>query len=318
MGVEDDETEDETVEEWQAEAGRWKELASKHEKAAAENAEAAARLAELERSNRDRDDDHAKQLAEATSEAEATAKAAREEGAKTAAEWQAEAEKWKQLSQKNEQLAKKNLAAVKQLEKLEAEKSDAAAKTAKADAQTADTKADLEAKANQAELKAVRLAVAKELGVPNALIELLSGSSKREIEQSADKLLRELAANKAPEPEVAQAAEVQAKAKEDGELAQARKLLAEAEVKALRLEVATEKELPSGLAEMLNAGTREELVKQADALLAAIGGAKPERSTRSRMPVERLRSGALPPDAGEPAVDHGALADKILRSNRGY
>lgn len=318
-----DEEAEESVEEWRDEAGKWKQKAAEAERAAAENAGAAARLAELEKSTKDEADQHADELKATKAEAEQAAKTAEERGEKTAAEWREEAEKWKHLSQRNEQLAKQNLAAAKRLERLEADTATATTKATKAkaesDAKTAETKADLEAKATQAELKAMRLAVAQELRVPNALIDLLSGSSKREIEQSADRLLRELAANKAPEPETVKAAEVEKQAKEDGELAEARKLLAEAEVKALRLEVATDKQLPSGLAEMLNARTREDLERQADALLSAIGGVKSaERSTRARMPTERLRSGALPEGVADSDVDPGKLADSILRRSRGY
>lgn len=313
----------ETVEEWQAEAGKWKQQAAEAEKAAAENAEAATRVAQLEGTLTEREKRHAEKLAEAERLAVEAEKAAKAEGERTAAEWQAEAEKWKAATRKFEDLAKKNLAAAARLEKLEAEKTKAAAEGAKAADQAAETKADLEAKATQAELKALRLSVAQELDVPTALVELLSGSSKREIEASADKLLRELAANKAPEPEAIKAAraavEQAAKAKEDGELAQARKLLAEAETKALRLEVATEKQLPPGLAELLTGNSREQLDRQADALLTAIGGVKAaDRSTRARMPTERLRSGALPDGAAEPDIDPGKLADSILRRNRGY
>lgn len=322
MADEDDTYDDEpeeSVEEWQAEAGKWKQKAVEAEKAAAENSGAVERLAELEKSTKGQADEHAEQLKATKAEAEQAAKSAEERGEKTAAEWRSEAEKWKQLSQKNEQLAKQNLAAVKRLEKLEAEKDAADKKAAKAESRSAETKADLEAKATQAEIKAMRLAVARELSVPSDLADLLEGSSKREIEQSADKLMRALAANKPPEPEVEKAAEVQAKAKEDSELAEARKLLAEAELKAMRLEVATEKQLPPELADMLNGRTREDLERQADRILAAIGGVKPaEKSTRARMPTERLRSGALPEGAGDSDIDPGKLADSILRRNRGY
>ncbi len=314
---------EESVEEWKIEASKWKEKAAEAGKAAAENQGAAARLAELEKTQQERDDDYAQQLLAATKATEDAAETARQEGEKSAADWRSEANKWKELAQKHEQLSKKNLAAVARLEKLEAEKVAADTKATKAQAQSAETKADLEAKATQAELKALRLSVAQELEVPTALVELLSGSSKREIEASADKLLRELAANKQPEPEKVQAAkaavEEAAKAKEDGELAQARKLLAEAETKALRLEVATEKQLPPGLADLLTGSTREQLDRQADALVTAIGGVKTaERSTRARMPTERLRSGALPDGAGDAEIDPGKLADSILRRNRGY
>lgn len=318
----------ESAEEWQAEAEKWKQKATEAEKAAAENSSAAQRLADLEKSQQDREDDYAQQLLAAAGLTEQQIEAARQEGAKTAAEWQAEAEKWKAHARKNEDLAKKNLAAATRLQKLEAQREAETAaatdKVTKAEAKAAETRADLEAKATQAELKAMRLAVAQELDVPAALIELLSGSSKREIEASADRLLRELAANKQPEVEALKAAsakaaaEQAAKAKEDGELAQARQLLVEAEVKALRLEIATDKQLPPGLADLLTGRTREQLDRQADALLTAVGGVKAERSTRSRMPTERLRSGALPEGAGEPDIDPGKLADSILRRNRGY
>jgi hypothetical protein len=318
-----DDTAGESVEEWQLEASKWKEKAAQAEKAAAEHSGAAERLAELEKTQQERDDEHAEQLLAATKATEDATDAARREGEKTAEEWRVEAERWKELSRKNEQVAKKNLAAAARLEKLEAEKAAAAANTSKEQDKAAETKADLEAKATQAELKAMRLSVAQELEVPTALVELLSGSSKREIEASADKLLRELAANKQPEPEKVKAAQAAvqeaAKAKEDGELAQARKLLAEAETKALRLEVATEKQLPPGLAELLTGSDREQLDRQAEALLTAIGGVKAaDRSTRARMPTERLRSGALPDGAADSDIDPGKLADSILRRNRGY
>ncbi|HEX7160539.1 MAG TPA: hypothetical protein VF223_04790 [Trebonia sp.] len=314
----DDFEESDSADEWQAEAEKWKQKAAEAERTAAENAGAAERLAALEKAQQGRDDEYAQQLLAAAEATDEQVKAARQDGAKTAAEWQAEAEKWKELAKKNEQLAKGSVGAARALEKLEAEKAEAAAKTTKVEAKAAETKADLEAKATQAELKAMRLSVAHELKVPTALVELLSGSSKREIEQSADKLLRELAANKAPEPEQTKAAEDQQKAKEDGELAEARKLLAEAEIKALRLEVATEKQLPSGLADMLNGRTREELDRQADALVAAIGGGRSETSTRARMPVSRLRPGALPDGANEPDADPQAVAESIMRRSRGY
>lgn len=322
-----DETADQSAEEWQAEAGRWKQKAYEAERAAAEHADAAARLAELEKSAQRSETDYAEQLKAAAAEGDEKAKAAKEQGDKSADDWRAEAEKWKQLAQKNEQLAKGSVGAARALEKMRAEDEAAKAKAAEvkaeSDTRTAETKADLEAKATQAELKAMRLEVAKELGVPIPLVELLAGQNKREIEQSADRLMREVANNKQPEPEKVKAAEDAAKqeaaAKEDGELAQARKALAEAEVKALRLEIATEKQLPSALADMLNARTREELERQADALLTAIGGVKSaEKSTRSRMPTSRLRSGALPDGANEPEPDARAIAEKIMQRSRGY
>jgi hypothetical protein len=83
--------------------------------------------------------------------------------------------------------------------------------------------------------------------------------------------------------------------------------------------VATEKQLPPGLADLLTGSNREQLDRQADALVAAIGGVKSaERSTRARMPTERLRSGAMPDGAGDSDIDPGKIADSILRRNRGY
>ncbi len=297
---------------WQSEAGKWKELAAKHERAAAENAGAAERLAALEKAGKADDDRHAEELKAAKAEGDEAAKEAKADGDKTAAEWQSEAAKWKELAQKHEQLSKKNLAAAARLDKLEAE-----GKVTKEKA-TAD-KADLEAKATAATAKAIRLEVAQELGVPKDLIDLLKGTSKKEIEEAASELIAQLDRNKAPEPEPEPAkAEDEALAKERAELAEARKRADEAEAKALRLEIAAEKQLPSGLAELLTGTTREDLERQANALRKHLGPIEPERPTRGRMPTARLRPGALPEGADEPDADPSAIAEAIYRRQRGY
>lgn len=306
-----DDTPTESVDEWKAEAEKWKEQASEHEKAAKENAEAARRVEELEGSAQQSDDEHAEALLAAATESEQAVADAKAEGDKTLDEWKTEAEKWKALSRKNEDQAKKNLAAAKRLEKLEAEGQTK-------EEQAAETTADLEAKATESEAKALRYEVAQEMGVPKELMALLSGSSKKEIEEQAERLLVTLEREKPPEPEPTEG-EDEELAKERSELEEAQKRAAEAEAKALRYEVAAEKQLPAGVADLLTASTREDLVRQADALLSAIGVKDvDETSTRARMPQRRLRPGAVPDSSTEADLDPGATADAVLRRNRGY
>lgn len=302
----------ETVDEWRAEAEKWKQQASEHEKAARENAGAAERLAEVEQTTQQQEDEHSEQMLAAAVEAEAQTEAAREAGEKTAADWQAEAEKWKALSRKNEDLARKNLAAARRLEKLEADGKVAEQKAA-------ETAADLEAKATDAEAKALRYQVAQEMGVPKELLSLLSGTSKKEIEEQADRLLVTLDRNRPPEPEPEPETEEDARlAKEREELVEAKQRAAEAEAKAIRLEVAAEKQLPGSVADLLTASTRDELLRQADALLRVIGPRTADDvSTRARMPTKRLRSGAIP-EGAESEPDPSAVASAVLRRNRGY
>ncbi|MPZ27536.1 MAG: hypothetical protein GEV12_14285 [Micromonosporaceae bacterium] len=300
----------ETADEWRAEAEKWKQQASDHDKAARANAGAAEKLAELEQAGQQQEDRHAEQLLAAAVEAGQETAAVREEGEKSAAEWQAEAEKWKTLSRKNEDLSKKNLAAVRRLEKLEAE-GEATKETA------AKTTAELQAKATDAEAKAIRYQVAQEMGVPKELMSLLAGNSKKEIEEQAEKLLITLDRNKPPEPGP-DPAENEKLEKERAELAEAKQRAELAEAKALRYEIAAEMQLPAGVADLLTASTREDLTRQADALLKVVGP-KPadEASTRARMPTKRLRSGALP-EGTEPEPDPSDVAAAVLRRNRGY
>lgn len=311
----------ESAQEWQAEAEKWKQQASEHEKSAKENADAAARLAAVEQTSQQQQDQHTEQMLAAAVEAESLEKAARIEGEKTAAEWQAEAEKWKTLSRKNEDLSKKNLAAVRRLEKLEAEgeatKETAAKTTAEIEAKAAETAAELEAKAAGAEAKAIRYEVAQQMGVPKELLSLLTGNSKREIEDQAEKLLITLDRNKPPEPGP-DPAENEKLEKERAELSEAKQRAELAEAKALRYEIAAEMQLPAGVADLLTASTRDDLVRQAEALLNVVGPKlADEASTRARMPTRRLRSGALP-EGSEPDPDPSDVAAAVLRRNRGY
>lgn len=66
---------------------------------------------------------------------------------------------------------------------------------------------------------------------------------------------------------------------------------AEAEARALRLEVATEKGLSAAQSKRLVGTTREELEADAEELLESFGGEKPKPSDR---PKERLRGGSDP------------------------
>lgn len=312
----------ETADEWRAEAEKWKQQASDHERAARENAGAAERLAEVEHTTQQQEDQHTEQLLAAAVEAESETQAVRQEGEKTAAEWQAEAEKWKALSRKNEDLAKKNLAAVRRLEKLEVDgeqaKESADKTKAELEAKAAETAAELEAKATEAEAKAIRYEVAQQMGVPKELLSLLTGNSKREIEDQAEKLLITLDQNKPPEPEDVKAADDEKLAKERAELAEAKQRAEQAEAKALRFEIAAEMQLPAGVADLLTASTREDLMRQGEALLKVVGPRPADEvSTRARMPTKRLRSGALP-EGAEAEPDPSDVAAAVLRRNRGY
>lgn len=296
--------------EWRAEAEKWKQSAAELEQTARENAEAAQLLDRVESSADKRVAQVSERLSEAEREAKQIADEAKAAGEKTAAEWQAEAEKWKALSRKNEERAKENLAAVRRLEKLEADNQTLEQKSA------TDT-ASLEAKATEAEAKAMRYEVASAMGVPAELMQFLTGSSKKELEDQADRLLATIDKNPPLPDESDDQDEPDVLERERSELAEAQKRAAEAEAKALRYEVAAEKKLAPDLADFLSATTREDLVKQADVLLSIT---RPQGdddvSTRTRMPQKRLRSGAVPDTDPEP--DSAELARIIRRKERGY
>jgi len=86
------------------------------------------------------------------------------------------------------------------------------------------------------------------------------------------------------------------------------KRAAEAELRAARLEVATEKGLPSSAVKFLTGDTAEELAASADELLGLLKKDEPGPSGR---PKERLKPGASPP--GDPEPDLRQIADAILR-----
>ncbi len=110
------------------------------------------------------------------------ADAGQEPAADTAADttdWKAEAEKWKSLSRKHEDQSKANADKAKQFDEItEAQKSE----LEKAN----DRAAQAEARAAEIEQRAVRVEVAAAKGVP---AELLTGSTREELEACADKLL---------------------------------------------------------------------------------------------------------------------------------
>lgn len=91
----------------------------------------------------------------------------------------AEHKKWKSLARKHEQQAKANADAAKRLKDMEDKDKTEAQKAA-------DRAAAAEKRAQDAEQKALRLEIASEKGVPASL---LSGSTKEEMEESADALL---------------------------------------------------------------------------------------------------------------------------------
>jgi len=86
----------------------------------------------------------------------------------------------------------------------------------------------------------------------------------------------------------------------------------EAELKAARLEVATEKGLPKTSIKFLTGTTPEELAESADELLALLTPEDPGDPDPRKRPKERLRPGSTP--ASEPDVDPKALAEEILGS----
>lgn len=102
---------------------------------------------------------------------------------KTPAELQAEVDKWKALSRKNEGEAKTNRAAAQKLAELE--------ESQKTEEQKREERtAAAEAKATATELRAARLEVALEKGLPKELATRLQGSTKEEMEADADELLK--------------------------------------------------------------------------------------------------------------------------------
>lgn len=95
---------------------------------------------------------------------------------------EAEAAKWKALSRKHEAQSKANADAAKRLAAIEESQKSDQQKLAEAQ-KTAETRADA------AEARATRYEVALEKSVPAKLMKFLTGTTREEIEASADELL---------------------------------------------------------------------------------------------------------------------------------
>lgn len=90
----------------------------------------------------------------------------------------------------------------------------------------------------------------------------------------------------------------------------------DAEARALRLEVASEKSLTKAQAKRLVGSTQEELEADADELLETFGVKKSEDDGKeSRRPKEKLHSGASAKEEPEQSPDE--LADAVLKQSRG-
>lgn len=90
---------------------------------------------------------------------------------------------------------------------------------------------------------------------------------------------------------------------------EAEKRAQQAEAKALRFEVATEKGVPKKAMKFLTGETQEELESQADEILELLGETQQSESPQ-RTPRERLRPGAS--DSG-PQPDPKKIADSVMR-----
>lgn len=90
----------------------------------------------------------------------------------------------------------------------------------------------------------------------------------------------------------------------------AEKKLAEAESRALRLEIAHEKGLTPSQAKRLVGSSKEELEADADELLEAFKSTDDRSDSPSRRPKEKLRPGASSQE--EPDVSPSKVADEIL------
>lgn len=106
-------------------------------------------------------------------------------------DWKAEARKWETRAKDNAAKAKVNDGAAQRLKEIEdADKSEAEKATARAEA--------AERRAAEAEAKALRADVATEKSVPASL---LTGSTREELEKSADALIAFRGEGKKPEPD---------------------------------------------------------------------------------------------------------------------
>ena len=94
--------------------------------------------------------------------------------------------------------------------------------------------------------------------------------------------------------------------------ASATKRAEDAEARALRAEVAGDKNLPRDLWQFLSATTQEDLEAQADALLKATGSSDDKKGGPGKKPEEDLKGGTDPTEDPE-EMDPRKLADMVDR-----
>lgn len=146
-------------------------------------------------------------------------------------------------------------------------------------------------------------------------------AEERTARRDAEKQRKELEARlKELEPLAAKAKKLEDASKSEAEklnekLTAAEKRAADAEQKALRMEVATAKGLTQAQAKRLVGATKEELEADADELLASFGGTGAgdgdgKGKGKGRTPVERLRPGGLPNPPEPTLADQIAVAEK--------
>lgn len=138
--------------------------------------------------------------------------------------------------------------------------------------------------------------------------------SERDARKALEARLKEL------EPLAAKAQEFEDAQKSEQErltekLSATEERAAKAELRAARLEVATEKGLPSSAVKFLTGETGEELAASADELLGLMAASEPEPATAApqRRPQERLKPGASP-DA-EPQASPKDIAAALFRQH---
>lgn len=117
------------------------------------------------------------------------------------------------------------------------------------------------------------------------------------------------AARRLAEIEDANKSEIQ---KAADKAAEAEKRAEQAEAKALRFEVATDKGVPKHLHRFLTGTTQEELEEQADALLEAVNDGNGDTPRAGGRPREAMRSGAASDDDPDP-TDMNALLRAAVR-----
>ncbi len=299
-------TEPEKGGDWEQEAEKWKAKALDSEAKVKELSGADDDAKRLEAEVEETKAEAAASIEQVKAEAEAAAASVTEAATAEATDWEQEAEKWKAISRKWEDRAKTNRAA---LQRLEATEDKLASQGEEAEA----TAAELAEKAEEAAARADRMEVAQEMGVPPEMVQFLTGTTREEIVKQADNVLKLIESNPNNGDTEAEAqAEAEAEQqKEQDAITEAKARAEAAELRALRLEVAAAAGLPTEVASILSANTREDLEAQAEVLAAVTG--KPETGTRGKLPGAGRRSGAAqeaPPDLDP---DPGELAARLRR-----